>query len=219
MPASAELTSSEPVASAERRLAAIEALGERWRTAPKRNDRINQHIRSVLGTAGITRGDVLEIGAREHPRINVFTTPTWTYSVLDIEDCTTDVPVIVGNVTSCPELADESFDVIVNVDVMEHVDRPWLAASEIERLLRPGGLSYTSTLFAWRYHPVPIDFWRFTPECLRFLFSGLDCIQAEFDTTERRRDIRGRGRRDQVAVDELGGFRENWRVVHVGRKP
>lgn len=204
---------------ASRELASMHAVADEWKSHPKRNDRINAHIRRTLARAGVAGGDVLEIGAREHPRTDVFAPPTWSYSVLDIEDCTAEVPVLVGDITNCPEFADESFDVIVSVDVFEHVNRPWLAAAEIERLLRPGGVSYTSTLFAWRYHPVPIDYWRFTPDCLEFLFGGLTSLEAGFDTTERRRDIRGRGRRDQVAIDAFGGFRENWRVVHVGQKP
>src|SRR5690606_1930547 len=136
---------------------------------PKRNARINQHIRSALANAGITSGNVLEIGARKRPRLDVFPSPDWEYSVMDIADTTAEVPVVIGDITACPEIPDESFDVVVSVDVFEHINRPWLAASEIARILRPGGISYTSTLFSWRYHPVPIDYWRYTPDCLEFL--------------------------------------------------
>ncbi len=142
--------------------------------------------------------------------------------MLDLDDvgvAATELDVVIGDITSCPEIESATYDVVVSVDVFEHVRRPWLAADEITRILRPGGLSYTSTLFSWRYHPVPVDYWRFTPECLEFLFGELEMIEAEFDAAERRRDIRGHGRRDQVHVDALGGWRENWRVTHVGRKP
>ncbi|TDT17337.1 methyltransferase family protein [Ilumatobacter fluminis] len=211
-------TAAQPLEPAAR-IRELELLEQEWKRGPRRNDRINAHIRAVLAAAGLSAGDVLEIGAREHPRTDVFAASAWNYSVMDIEAGSSSVPVVVGDITSCPELPDESFDVAVSVDVFEHVNRPWLAAEEISRLLRPGGISYTSTLFAWRYHPVPIDFWRFTPDCLDFLFADLDRVDSGFDTTERRRDIRGRGRRDQVPIDGLGGFRENWRVFHVGRKP
>ena len=39
---------------------------------------------------------------------------------------------------------------------------PWLAAAEIARILKPGGLAITHTLFSWRNHPCPIDYWRFS---------------------------------------------------------
>ncbi len=209
----------QDLAADRHRLAEIDRVGDAWTLGPRRNERINRHLRAALADAGLASGRVLEVGARAHPRLDVFAATHWTYEVLDIEDGSCDVPVVVGDITDCGELASESYDVIVSVDVFEHINRPWLAAAEIARLLRPGGLSYTSTLFAWRYHPVPIDYWRFTPDCLDFLFSDLTRVDSGFDTTERRRDIRGRGRRDQVPVDALGGFRENWRVFHVGRKP
>jgi SAM-dependent methyltransferase len=200
----------------------IDRLTDAWRSLPKRNARINGHIRRHLSTAGITGGKVLEIGARDHPRTALFASPHWAYTVLDLDDvgvAATELDVVIGDITDCPEIESATYDVVVSVDVFEHVRRPWSAADEITRLLRPGGLSYTSTLFSWRYHPVPVDYWRFTPECLEFLFGELETIEAEFDTAERRRDIRGHGRRDRVQVDALGGWRENWRVTHVGRKP
>jgi SAM-dependent methyltransferase len=200
-------------------LAAIKSLAHEWESHPSRNKRINRQIRRALSEAGLTSGRVLEIGARKRPRLDVFPIPDWEYSVMDIADVTADVPVVIGDITSCPEIPDGSFDVGVSVDVFEHINRPWLAASEISRILRPGGISYTSTLFSWRYHPVPIDYWRYTPACLEFLFDDLDCLTATFDTVERRRDTRGKGRHDAIAVDALGGWRENWRVNHVGRKP
>ncbi len=138
---------------ATRRLAAIDAVESDWKRHAKRNDRINTHLRSTLRAAGLVGGAVLEIGAREHSRLEVFEPPRWRYSVLDIEDCGAGVPVIVGDITSCPELPDASFDVIVSGDVLEHVNRPWLAATEIERLLRPGGISYTSTPFCLAVPP------------------------------------------------------------------
>jgi SAM-dependent methyltransferase len=199
--------------------ASIKSLEHEWESHPSRNKRINRRIRRALSDADLTSGRVLEIGARKRPRLDVFPSPDWDYSVMDIADVTADVPVVIGDITSCPEIPDESFDVVVSVDVFEHINRPWLAASEIARILRPGGISFTSTLFSWRYHPVPIDYWRYTPDCLEFLFDDLDCVEASFDTVERRRDTRGKGRHDAVPVDALGGWRENWRVTHVGRKP
>lgn len=106
---------------------------------------------------------------------------------------------------------------ILSVDVFEHLTRPWLAAEEITRLLAPGGLAYTSTLFSWRYHPCPVDFWRYTPDALAFLFQGLDEIDSGFDLTERRRDFRKKAKADPIPLDEFGGWRENVRVYWAGR--
>ncbi len=108
---------------------------------------------------------------------------------------------------------------MLSVDVFEHIDRPWLAAAEIGRILAPGGLAYTSTLFSWRYHPCPIDYWRYTPEALEFLFGELIMLEKGFDLTERRRDVRKKAKDDPMALDAMGGWRENVRVFHAGLKP
>ena len=76
-------------------------------------------------------------------------------------------------------------------DVFEHIDRPWLAAQEIARILRPGGIAITHTLFSWRNHPCPIDYWRYSAECLEFLFGDLTCLEKGYDLSQRRDDQPG----------------------------
>jgi SAM-dependent methyltransferase len=201
---------------ADPRLAELDALENGWRRAPVRDDRINLHLRTMLKRAAITGGRVLEIGGRMHPRGHVFGSD-FSYLNLDLEH--SDASTVVGDITSCPEIADGSYDVVLSVDVFEHIDRPWLAAAEIARILAPGGLAYTSTLFSWRYHPCPIDFWRYTPEALEFLFGELIMLEKGFDLTERRRDVRKKAKDDPMALDALGGWRENVRVFHAGLKP
>jgi SAM-dependent methyltransferase len=202
--------------TAEERLAELNRLENRWRAALVRDDRINDHLGGLVARAGIRSGAVLEVGGRQHPRHHVFG-PAFSYANLDLEH--SDERTIVGDITNCPEIPDASFDVVLSVDVFEHVDRPWLAAAEISRLLKPGGLAYTSTLFSWRYHPCPIDFWRYTPDALEFLFGDLILLDKGFDLTERRRDIRKKAKADPMPIDALGGWRENVRVFHAALKP
>lgn len=187
-----------------------------YRSAPTRMERIFKHFWTHLEKAGIGSGHVVEIGGRANPMRARFDPARFRYTALDIAQ--TDEHTVVADITDCPEIPDGFCDVVVSVDVFEHIDRPWLAAAEIARILKPGGIAYTSTLFSWRYHPCPIDYWRFTPDCLSFLFSDLERVEAGFDVTERRRNIIGRGG-NRVAPDSFGGWRENWRVFHVGRKP
>ena len=170
---------------------------------------------------GLT-GQVLEIGGRDPAQSGnaMFPAPRFSYSNLDIEPSA--IPhTIVADITDCREaVPDESFDLVVSSDVFEHINRPWLAATEIARILRPGGLAITHTLFAWRNHPRPIDYWRFSKECLEFLFADLECLETGYDLSERRLDQPGTwpSGADSVPVDQLGGWREHWSVYHVGRK-
>lgn len=199
------------------RLRDMAELKENWRDQPERGERILKQTLSILSEAGLSGGKMLEIGGRLNPRDKDF--PGFEYHALDLEDVPdAGVKVAVGDITNCPHIPDESYDFIFSLDVFEHIDKPWLAGSEITRLLKPGGVTFHSTLFAWRYHPCPIDYWRYTPEGLASLFDGLTQLYADFDTTERRRDLLGRGQ-FKIEPDALGGWRENVRVHYAGMKP
>ena len=201
---------------ARRELATLRDLENRWRRQPVRDERINDHLRALLDKSGVVGGRVLEIGGRGHPRAHVFDPAAFGYDNLDLDPAIATVP---GDITNCPEIPDASFDVILSVDVFEHLTQPWRAAAEMVRLLAPGGFVYTSTLFSWRYHPCPVDFWRYTPDALEFLFSDLDLLDSGFDLTERRRDFRKKSAADPAPLDALGGWRENVRVFHAAVKP
>lgn len=125
------------------------------------------------------------------------------------------VPADVASVLR--EIPAGSYDAVFSVDALEFVKAPWRAADEIVRILRPGGITFHTTVFTTRYQPQPEDFFRFTPDGLKSLFSDLDCVAAEFDATARKRPQRRFERRDPT--DIFGGSREGWRVHYCGRKP
>jgi SAM-dependent methyltransferase len=167
-------------------------------------------------------GDVLEIGGHlvSQSAATLFAPPRWKYHDLNIQ--ASDVPEsIVADITDCrAEVADETFDLVVSSAVFEHIDRPWLAAAEIARILKPGGVAITWTVWAWRNHPCPIDYWRFSPECLEFLFGELEVLERAYDLSRRRQNQMGimKDGMDSVPLDKLGGWRENWGVYCVARK-
>jgi SAM-dependent methyltransferase len=194
-------------------IAARKRLENYYLGFPARTDRIGEHIQTMLGNSGVKSGRILEIGGRANPYTERF--PDFEYVCLDLEE--TGPGVIRGDITNCPEIESGSFDAVISVDVFEHIREPWLAAPEIVRILRPGGFTYHSTLFSWRYHPCPVDYWRYTPEALTFLFKDLRVMRAEFDTVERRRNLIGKGKH-RVDPDAFGGWRENWRVFYAGVK-
>lgn len=190
----------------------ISALDTRHKEHPGRFQRsvklARKHILPIIQS-----GKMLEIGS-QHQQIGKHF-PDFEYWTMDIRK--TAENVIIGDITNCPEIEGEQFDVIVSIDVFEHLNRPWKAAEEITRILKPGGIAFTSTLFSWRYHPSPIDYYRYTPDALEFLFSGLETMHKSWDYVERRRD--SRKETSIEPIDELGGWRENVRVNYIGRKP
>ena len=203
--------------AAAERLKQADEERQAWKDETPRWERIAGIARLALQQADVVGGEMLEIGGRLNPRQSDF--PEFDYHALDLEDAPgAGVKVAVGDITNCPHIPDESYDFIFSLDVFEHIDKPWLAAKEIQRLLKPGGVTMHSTLFSWRYHPCPIDYWRYSAAGLKSLFDGLECLHAEFDYSERRRDLRGRDG-NLVECDALGGWRENVRVNYAGRKP
>jgi SAM-dependent methyltransferase len=202
-----------PEDSADAKLLAMEQLETYYKRFPVRHERIGDHMKTLMAGAGVSGGRLLEIGGRANPHADRF--EGFEYVALDLTE--TGPGVIKGDITNCPEIESNSFDAVVSVDVFEHIREPWLAANEIIRLLRPGGFTYHSTLFSWRYHPCPVDYWRYTPDALRFLFKDLECLRADFDPLERRRNLIGRGK-NRVVPDAFGGWRENWRVFYAGVK-
>lgn len=195
----------------------LAAIEDKYLDAPGRQDRCLAVFKAAMERAKLSKGRLLEIGGRRNPLKEHF--PGFDYHALDIADgFSPDIEVIVADITKCPEIPDASYDAIISIDVFEHIDKPWLAASEITRILKPGGITAHSTLFSWRYHPCPIDYFRFSPEALKSLFPDLKHLHASFDYTERRRNVTTVSRRGEPN-DELGGWRENVRVHYAGAKP
>jgi glycosyltransferase involved in cell wall biosynthesis len=71
---------------------------------------------------------------------------------------------------------DESFDIVFSHQVLEHVPKPWIAAKEIVRILKKGGIGiHSSCAFNPRHgYPVFKDYYRFLPDGLAELFDGVN---------------------------------------------
>ena len=84
----------------------------------------------------------------------------------------------VGSVEAIPE-GDNTFDLVISQEVLEHVQNPSLAMAEIKRVLKIGGKCYIQLPFTIGYHPCPNDYWRFTKQGLIYLIesSGLEVVK------------------------------------------
>lgn len=81
------------------------------------------------------------------------------YSHLDIK----------GDLRSIP-LADESVDVIISIQVLEHLPEPWVVLKEFNRILKKGGYIFASCPQGEPQHQVPYDFYRYTVYGLESIF-------------------------------------------------
>ncbi len=74
----------------------------------------------------------------------------------------------------------ESFDTIISTQVMEHASNPYKMASEIYKVLKPGGKVIVTAPFLIPFHSDPNDYFRFTADGLLEIFkqSGFTIIES-----------------------------------------
>ena len=65
-----------------------------------------------------------------------------------------------------------TFDIIVCNAILEHVENPIKAVSELYRVLKENGEIWIEIPFNQPYHPSPNDYWRFSPEGIDILMSA-----------------------------------------------
>jgi SAM-dependent methyltransferase len=76
---------------------------------------------------------------------------------------------------------EQRFDIIYSIAVFEHFAMPWVVATEIAKLLKPGGIILVKTHLSFGSHERPWHFFQFSDMALRVLFSpalGFECIEA-----------------------------------------
>jgi SAM-dependent methyltransferase len=84
-----------------------------------------------------------------------------------------DVDVVADIHTLSKSFSRDSIDLVISCSVFEHVQRPWIAAHEIARVLKPGGLLYVQTHQSFPIHGYPSDYYRFTKEALSTIFEDV----------------------------------------------
>jgi SAM-dependent methyltransferase len=111
---------------------------------------------------------ILDVGCGPKPYYPFFAAVASEYVGVDVvENPATELR---GAVEALP-VDDASFDVVLCTQVLEHSDDPAQAVRELRRVTRPGGRVLASTHGVQVYHPSPVDYWRWTHEGLRRLFS------------------------------------------------
>jgi SAM-dependent methyltransferase len=130
-------------------------------------------IRAAVDRTFPDRTDLraLDIGCGAKPYLPLVAHRASSYRGLDSEpgEYVDDI----GGAESLP-YADESFDLVLCTQVLEHVFEPDTVLREIHRVLAPGGLALVSTHGVHVFHPDPPeqgqDFWRWTHAGLALLF-------------------------------------------------
>lgn len=111
---------------------------------------------------------VLDFGARKAPYRRLFDGKVASFQCADqpsdIEDREIDILI---SKDGRMDLADETVDVILSLQVLEHVPDVDRYLGEAYRVLKPGGMLWLTTHGMWPYHPTPEDYYRWTLSGLR----------------------------------------------------
>ncbi len=69
----------------------------------------------------------------------------------------------------CLTLKDNSAGTVLCLDTLEHVENVHNAMKEMYRVVVPGGLVIITSVFYFKIHDFPYDYWRFTPKAFELL--------------------------------------------------
>ena len=76
----------------------------------------------------------------------------------------------------------DNVDIVVATELLEHIEFWRTAIQEMKKIIKPGGLIIvTARAPGFPYHPHPGDFWRFTIEDFRAIFSDFEILTLEPD--------------------------------------
>jgi SAM-dependent methyltransferase len=96
-------------------------------------------------------------------------------------------------------IPDNTFDIVLAGQVIEHVRKPWIWIKELARVAKKGGYVVIINPASWPFHQAPIDCWRIFPDGMRALYeeAGLHVELSEMATLEPARSrnmLPGHGR-------------------------
>lgn len=134
------------------------------------------HDQSVIELLPKLNGECLELGAGVHD-YSPFAKNTTKYIRSDYQPTIKDSRVQIDATNI--DLPDASFDSIVCMSALEHIERYQLVLSEIWRVLKPGGQLLLNVPWLFPFHGAPNDYFRFSSSALVALLKDFEILQME----------------------------------------
>ena len=116
---------------------------------------------------------ILDVGGRYQPYRPLFNGCVFRYFAIDLVK--TEFVSVVGDGQALP-FDSETFDLVIATQVFEFFQDPCLAAKQIHRVLKPGGVLFAS-LAACAPRFVDDERWRFTRSGIRSVFAPFESLE------------------------------------------
>lgn len=112
-----------------------------------------------------TRGWALDLGAgsRLYGADRLVQLEIAAYPFTDVVSRTERLPFLDG-----------SFDLVVSLSAFEHIPHPWIAAREVQRVLKDGGHVHVETAFLQPLHDYPSHYFNMSDQGLKEIFPEID---------------------------------------------
>jgi SAM-dependent methyltransferase len=127
---------------------------------------------------------------------HLFNRPGWKYEGLDLA-AGGNVDIVLKEEFNWSNVPDESYDVVISGQTLEHVRLPWMFMAEIKRITKIGGKICIIAPYSWEYHAHPIDCWRIFPDGMKALFEYCGLTVMSVWMNPPNRDTIGVARRDK----------------------
>jgi len=133
-----------------------------------KRDRVSAHgyperLKTILAAGIAAKPDFMALdfgaGLKREERANVIYMEVFDYPSVDVLSEGQALP-----------FADASFDMVITLAVLEHVDDPFACASEMLRVLKPGGILFSGLPFMQPEHGYPAHYFNATRHGHRRLF-------------------------------------------------
>ncbi len=95
-----------------------------------------------------------------------------------------DVDIVADVHRLSSEVGQEQFDIVISCSSFEHFKYPHLAAHEVMKVLKVGGLLFIQTHQSYPIHAHPYDYFRFSREALAGLFGeqmGFKVVATDYE--------------------------------------
>ena len=132
---------------------------------------------------------------------SLFGPPTFDYVGLDVVEGH-NVDLVPKDTFRWVEIEDESFDVVISNQMLEHNPYFWITVAEMARVLVEGGLMTNIAPSTGYTHRHPLDCWRFYPDSWASLcaYVGLELLESYREQPSWRKIIPGTYWKDAMMV-------------------